>query len=60
MKKIHARKMRRIIRKILTKFKEEKEKWDIGPYIPKDDEVTNQYDICDFKIYRKDQRATRK
>lgn len=52
--------MRRIIRKILTKFKEEKEKWDIGPYIPKDDEVTNQYDICDFKIYRKDQRATRK
>lgn len=51
MKKIHARRMRRKIHQILQVFKQDQEHWDVGPYIPKDDEVTNPYDICDYIFY---------
>lgn len=60
MKPIHARRMRRKIRQLLNVFRQNEQDYDVGPTLPVDNEVTNPYDICDYKFYWSDPRATRK
>jgi hypothetical protein len=50
MKKIHARKMRRCVNQIMHVFKYHYREGD-DPVIPHYRSVTNQYDICDYKMY---------
>lgn len=60
MKSVHARRMRRRVKQILSVFVIQIEDYDIGPQLPVDDEITNPYDICDYRFYWSDPRATRK
>ncbi len=75
MKPLHSRKRRRITNTILQKFTKEWDKdwWYSGeghewrfyspivPLFPVDDEITEQYDICDYIFYCKnDVKYTRK
>lgn len=60
MKSIHARKMRRRVRQILSQFILDVEQYDVGPLLPVDDELTNPYDICDYRFYWRSPKATRK
>lgn len=60
MKSIHARKMRRRVRQILSQFLLDVEQYDIGPLLPVDDELTNPYDVCDYRFYWKSPKARRK
>lgn len=56
MKKIHARKMRRIIHQIMKCLKD----YEVGPEIPHYREVTNQYDVCDFIFPCSEEKCKRK
>lgn len=75
MKRIHSRRMRRISNSILSKFAQEWDKncWHSGegnewriytpiePVFPIKHQVTNQYNICDYIMYCKDDvKYTRK
>lgn len=53
MKSVHARRMRRCIKQKLQMYITTTlpEDLDMGLILPVDDEVTNPYDICDYKFY---------
>ena len=56
MKKIHARKMRRITHQIMKSLID----YELGPEIPHYRSVSNQYDICDFCFWGSDPKYKRK
>jgi hypothetical protein len=53
MKPVHARRMRRCVRQLLHSYITTTlpEDLDMGLIFPVDDEITNPYDICDYKFY---------
>jgi len=60
MKKVSSRMMRSNVNQILQVFKTKRDSYDIGPDIPDRKVKINQYNICDFIFYCKDNKATRK